>query len=429
MPRKNSTQMTDPGIRKMRKAPKGKRIEKFDAIAPGLSLRVTERGAKSWSVYYRFGGKHQRFTIGSWPAIGVADAREQAGQITNQAKSGVDPKQVRARATAATQAETCKTFEAVAQSYIKRECSKLKRGKEYEAAIRREFIPRWGAYPMTDLRRLHLTDLTDELLDADKPGAAHRAHEITKRIFNWAVERGEIEASPFATMKPPVCKVMRDRVLKRHEIEALWKTWGVMGYPFGPLSKLLLVTAQRLREVAMMEWCEIDLGNAIWIIPGSRTKNGHEMEVPLSSLAIEVIESLPKFTHGSYVFTTTSGKRPVSGFSKMKARTDVLFLKTRQEEARENGQDPVAIKPLEPWRLHDLRRTCRTGLAELGVPEVIAEKVLNHSPRNVLTKIYNRHEYADEKKAALERWALRLREITEPPPANVVPLAPTAETH
>ncbi len=422
MPRRNSKHLTDPGIQKMSRAAKGKRLERFDAGAPGLCVRITDKGVKSWSVYYRLNGKHQRLTIGTWPGIGVAEARNRAREIKEQSKAGVDPKAARATATAATQTEDGKTFKAVAESYIKRECSRLKRGDEYEAAIRRELLPSWGAYLMTDLRRLHLTELTDVLLDASKPGAAHRVHEIAKRIFNWTVERGEIEASPFATMKPPVSKVMRERVLKPHEIEAVWKAWDVMGYPYGPLNKLLLTTAQRLNEVAKMQWPEINLDNALWVIPADRTKSGRATEVPLSSLALDILDDLPRFVQGDHVFTTTSGERPVSSFSKMKARTDSLVLEVAQERARKQGQDPKSVEPMSPWRNHDLRRTARTGLAELGVPEIIAEKVLNHAPRNVLAKIYNRHEYANEKRDALERWAIRLQGIIEPPPENVVHL-------
>ncbi len=106
----------------------------------------------------------------------------------------------------------------------------------------------------------------------------------------------------------------------------------------------------------------------------------------------------------------------------MKARTDSLVLEAAQERARKQGQDPKLLEPMPPWRTHDLRRTARTGLAELGVPEIIAEKVLNHAPRNVLAKIYNRHEYADEKREALEKWAGKIRDLTEPPPENVVRL-------
>ena len=422
MPRKNSKYLTDAGIEKIARAPKGNRLERFDAGVPGLCLRITDKGVKSWSVYYRLNGKHQRMTIGTSPGIGVAAARDCALEIKGQAKAGIDPKEARAATKAKTQIEAQKTFEVIAEKYIKRECPKLKRGREYEAAIRRELLPAWASLPMIDLRRLHLTELTDALLDADKPGAAYRVYAIAKRILNWAAERGEIEASPFATMKPPVSQVMRERVLKPHEIKTVWNTWGVIGYPFGPLNKLLLVTAQRLNEVAGMQWTEIDLNTALWIVPADRTKSGRETEVPLSSLALDILDGLPRFAEGGHVFTTTSGRRPVSGFSKVKARTDALVLEAARERAETQGQDPKVVEPMPNWRTHDLRRTARTGLAELGIPEIISERVLNHAPRNILAKIYNHHDYADEKRDALERWATRLREIIEPPPDNVVRL-------
>ena len=412
MPRRNSKFMTEPGVAKMARAPKGKRIERFDSGADGLSLRITDRGTKTWNICYHFPDaqgrlKHHRFTIGPWPAIGLAQARDTARMVKSQAKAGINPKAERVAAQAAAKAEAQtearKTFRAIAENYINRECSRLKRGQEYEAAIRRELLPTWGARHIADLRRLHLIELTDALLDAGKPMAAYRVYEIAKRILNWAVERGEIEASPFATMKPPAPKVMRDRVLKPDEIKPVWKAWGEMDYPYGPLGKLLLMTAQRLNEVAQMQWCEIDRDNALWVMPADRTKSGRETEVPLSSLALEILDDLPRFTEGDYVFTATSGQRPVSGFSRMKTRADDLSGVTG-------------------WRLHDLRRTARTGLAEIGIPEIIAEMVMNHAPRNVLARIYNRHEYATEKRDALERWANRLREITEPPPENVVKL-------
>ena len=412
MPRRNSKFMTEPGVAKMAKAPKGQRIERFDSGADGLSLRITDRGTKTWNICYHFPDaqgelKHHRVTLGQWPAVGLAQAREEARMVKAEVRSGIDPGARRAGAHAAAkaeaQAEARKTFRAIAENYINRECSRLKRGHEYEAAIRRELLPTWGARPIADLRRLHLIELTDALLDAGKPMAAYRIYEIAKRILNWAVERGEIEASPFANMRPPAPKVMRDRVLKPDEIKPVWKAWGEMDYPYGPLGKLLLMTAQRLNEVAQMQWCEIDRDNALWVMPADRTKSGRETEVPLSSLALEILDDLPRFTQGDYIFTATSGQRPVTSFSKMKTRADNLSGVTG-------------------WRLHDLRRTARTGLAEIGIPEIIAEMVMNHAPRNVLARIYNRHEYAAEKRDALERWANRLREITEPPPLNVVKL-------
>ena len=416
MPRGSAKHLTDPGIGKMSKAKTGKRVERFDAGAPGLALRITDKGVKSWSVYYRLDGKHQRLTIGAWPEIGVAEAREQAREIKSQAKAGVDPKESRKGERAAAEDKAADTFGAIAEIYIKREClgralengkilaPKLKRGWEVERIIRRELMPHWQDRPLAELRKRDAIKLTEGLVDAGKPAAAHRLHEIIRRIGRWAARRDEIDLNPFADMDPPTNKVIRDRYLKPDEIKAVWQAWDTMGYPFGPLGKMLLTTAQRLNEVAQIQWSEIDRDNALWVIPADRTKSGRESEVPLSSLALEVLGAVPRFTDDAFVFTTTSGRRPVSGFSKMKARTDDL-------------------SDVTDWRLHDLRRTARTGLAELGVPQIVAEKVLNHAERNVLVKTYDRHEYAAEKRDALERWALRLREITEPPPQNVVKLS------
>ncbi len=417
MPRRNSRHLTDPGIEKIAKAPKGKRIERFDSGADGLALRITDRGKKTWCISYHFPDdqdrlKHHRYTIGPWPTMGVAQAREEARKVKEQVRAGIDPKAARAAAKAKMRFEGRKTFRALAENYIKRECSKLKRGHEYEAVIRRELLPAWGVILVADLRPAHLNELTDAIEDAGKPTAAYRIHEIAKRILNWAIERGEIEISPFAAMKRPVSKVSRNRALKDHEIKVLWSVWTEQRYPFGPLQQLLILLGQRRSEVAEMWWPEVDLDKREWTIPTSRSKSKREHIVPLSDAAVEILESLPRFTDGDYVFTTTGGRRPVSGFSKAKVRTDQML------------KDQKTV--IDGWRVHDLRRTCRTGMARLGVPEVVSERVLNHLPQG-LEKIYNVHEYMDEKSEALEKWAGHIRDLIEPPPENVVQLATAGE--
>ena len=193
MPKRNSKHLTEPGIKKMARAPKGKRVEKYDSGADGLCLRITDRGTKTWCISYHFPDdngdiKHHRFTIGPWPAIGVVEARDQARLIKSQARARIDPKVARAHDQAAARikgrAEARSTFQAIAENYINREYSRLKRGREYEAAIRRELLPTWGARSIVDLRRLHLIELTDALLDAGKPMVAYRVFEIAKRILN-----------------------------------------------------------------------------------------------------------------------------------------------------------------------------------------------------------------------------------------------------
>ncbi len=416
MPRRNSKFMTEPGVAKMAKAPKGKRIERFDSGADGLSLRITDRGTKTWNICYHFPNaegvlKHHRVTLGQWPAVGVAQAREEARMVKAEVRSGIDPRVRHAGAQAAAkaeaQAEARKTFRAIAENYIALECPGLQRSSETEAIIRRELLPPWSDRHTASFRRSDLTELTDRLIVAGTPMAAHRVYQTATRIFNWALNRGDIEASPFAAMKPPVKKVVRDRALKEHEIKALWSVLTEMAYPFGLLQQLLLLLGQRRSEVAKMRWPEVDFDKREWTIPASRSKSRREHIVPLPDAAVDILKSLPRFADGDFVFTTTAGRVPVGGFSKVKARTDHMLLE--QDTAIEN------------WRVHDLRRTCRTGLARLGVPEIVSERVLNHLPQG-LGKIYNVHEYLDEKRDALARWAQEVQNITEPPPDNVVKL-------
>ena len=416
MPRRNSKFMTEPGIAKMARAPKGKRIERFDSGADGLALRITDRGTKTWNICYHFPDaqgelKHHRVTLGQWPAIGLAQAREEARRVKAEVRSGIDPRGRRAGAHAAAkaeaQAEARKTFGPIAENYIALECPGLQRGVETEAIIRRELLPPWSDRHTAGFRRSDLTELTDRLIVTGTPMAAHRVYQTATRIFNWALNRGDIEASPFAAMKPPVKKVVRDRALKEHEIKALWSVWTELGYPIGLLQQLLLLLGQRRSEVAKMRWPEVDFDKREWTIPAERSKSKREHIVPLPGAAVDILKSLPRFTDGDFVFTTTAGRRPVGGFSKVKARTDQMLV----------DQDAA----IENWRVHDLRRTARTGMARLGVPEIVSERVLNHQPQG-LGKIYNVHEYLDEKAEALARWAQEVTNIIEPPPENVVKL-------
>ena len=417
MPKRNSKHLTEPGIAKMARAPKGKRVERFDSGADGLCLRITDRGTKTWCISYHFPDedghlKHQRFTIGPWSAIGVAEARDQARLIKSQARAGIDPKGVREAAWEKERAEAKtkvrKTFKAIAENYIALEVPRLKRGSESESLIRKMLIPEWGNRQAFKIEPGDLTELTDRLQKEGKPMAARRVYEIATRVFNWAQGRGDIGASPFAALKPPVRKKPRGRALKEHEIKALWPVLTEMAYPFGPLQQLLLLLGQRRSEVAEMRWSEINPDKREWTIPAERSKNDCEHIVPLPNAAVAILDTLPRFTEGDFVFSTTSGRRPVSGFSKGKVRTDQLL-----------AEHQTAI---EDWRVHDLRRTARTGMARLGVPEIVGERVLNHLPQG-LGKIYNVHEYLDEKRDALARWAQEVQNITELPPENLIRLA------
>ncbi|MDA2935273.1 site-specific integrase, partial [Acidobacteria bacterium AH-259-D05] len=180
-----------------------------------------------------------------------------------------------------------------------------------------------------------------------------------------------------------------------------------LGFPFGPFFQLLILTAQRRGEVARIQWKDLDMEKALWTLPAEATKPGRVHDVPLSPTAVEILGTLRRFD-GPYVFTTTSGSRPVSGFSKAKAALDAKILKSRQK------QDP-GVEGLAVWRSHDLRRSAATWMAEAEVPPHVLSALLNHSPGTAqgVTAIYNRFRYTEERRQALAAWAEHLLNLTE----------------
>jgi integrase len=192
------------------------------------------------------------------------------------------------------------------------------------------------------------------------------------------------------------------------ELVALWKVSETLGYPFGPLYQLLLLTGARKSEVSDARWREFDLTKKIWTVPPERFKSNASHLVPLSDAAVAIIEALPRFTKGDHLFTTTYGEKPISGFSKGKDRLDKLMTEHL-------GSAP------SPWVIHDIRRTVRTRLASLRVPDMVAEMVIGHG-RKGLQRVYDQHRYVDEMREALELWASRLRDIVTPPPDNLARL-------
>ncbi len=376
----------------------------WDTEESGFGLKVTSAGSKSYLLQYRMGGRGyptRRYAIGPHGAFTPDQARKRAQELRAIVSGGSDPGLLKAEKRKQAQVLARETFGLFAEEYIKRECPRLKRGDAIVSIIRRELLPHWGNRLISELRRRDAIALTDALIDAGNPAAAHKLHQVIKRIGNWLVERDELETSPFASWKTPTTKTERSRVLADKEIAALWLTWNDIDYPFGAVAKLLLLLGQRRDEVARMQWSEVDLDAAEWTLPPERTKSQRAHLVPLPDTAVALLHDAPRF-RGEFVFSTTGGYRPVGGFSKIKKRVD-------------------AASGVRGWWWHDLRRTCRTGMAALGVPDVVAERVLNHQPQG-LVKTYNLHDYAGEKREALDRWAQRVAEIVTPPPANVVGL-------
>jgi integrase len=233
---------------------------------------------------------------------------------------------------------------------------------------------------------------------------------VIRKFFSWAVERSIIEVSPALHVKKPSAEASRDRVLSDAELRLIWLAAEALGYPYGPLVRLLALTGQRRSEIAGMRRDE--LSGALWTIPAQRTKNGRAHEVPLSTAAQAVLAALPRIAGSDYVLTA-NGRGPASGFARAKNKLDAAVLTLAQEHAAERRQnEPVRITP---WRLHDLRRTMASGLARLGTSPHVIEAILNHRSGVVsgVAAVYNRHQYLDEKRAALEQWARHLKQLAD----------------
>jgi integrase len=390
--------LTDRFLRSIK--PTGKRYIIWDSAVPGFCAIVTARGKVDFAVIRRMPGERVPLTrrVGEYPIMTLAAAREAALQALRDIGAGIDPKGKQEAERRAEVNRRANTFGAAADDFIARHVAKLRSASEVEASIRRELISRWGEKPLSGIGRRDIVDAHEEISDSRGMYAAHKIWDYTSKFFNWCVARGYIEISPCAGIRASEIigrKEPRQRVLNDSETRAVWNATEFLGYPSAPFVRMLLISGQRLREVAEMTWPEIDLDKALWVIPPERMKADSAHEVPLSPAATEILKSLPRWT-GPYVFTTTGGKRPISGFSKMKLRIDKAM--------------PV---PIAPWRFHDLRRSMRTGLSALPIPSNVCELCIAHAQPG-LHRVYDQHSYRDEKRRALEMWADRLHMIVEP---------------
>lgn len=410
--------LTDRYLKSLKPANPGKRIVHWDAAKPSFGVRVTDRGVISFFVLRRMPGKPQpvRVLIGRYPEISLAEARKLATAALGDLVSGVHPK---ARASK----QEANTFAALVEQFLRRpaaarQCTAL----AIEKAINRHLIPRWGTRAASEIKRSDVIAMLGAIDAGAGPYMAAKALALASSIYRFGVTRELVENNPCHLIRPSDFvgeMAPRQRVLTDSEIALVWRaSQGHLRneiestYPAGPFVRLLLLTAVRRSEAARMNWAEVDFDNALWVLPGSRTKGGVPHEVPLSGMAVELLGSLPRFA-GNFVFSTNGGRVPIQGFGKFKDTIDARAAE-------------LASPGLANWRFHDLRRTARTNLATLGVTPFIAELILGHQQQGV-HRVYDVHRYQTEKREALERWANRLRDTVTPPPANVRQLREVAD--
>lgn len=423
--------LTDRKLQALRPALAGKRYEILDQVIAGFGVRVSDTGLRSFILKTRYPGSGHptRRTLGEYPALSLGDARKKAAAWRTLIKQGIDPALAEQRQRETEDRKQATTVTAVAADFFAEKLAGERKGREAERTFRREFLPVWGRRPITEITDLDIV----AVIKAKKrtaPAEARNLLALAKRFFTWAVDQRVygLKISPADSLKPGklIGKKRRgDRILSDDELFALWRAAKRIGYPHGSVYQLLVLAGLRLNEAADAVRSEFDFLNHLWTIPAERMKgeNGEARPhaVPLTGDIMAVLDTLPRFKTGDYLFSTNFGMTPVWMTSKVKARIDARMLHTLRALARRRGEDPGKVT-LAPWVNHDIRRTVRSNLSRLKVSEEAREAVLAHA-RPGIKGTYDLHDYLDEKREALELWAARLRFIVEPPPADVsVPL-------
>jgi integrase len=369
------------------KAPPSGRAEFPDELVTGLRLRIGAN-SKTWVLRARVNEKVINATLGRYPALSLAKARE-AARSRLIAYEQDDP--VRSKLS----------IEIVATDFIERHCKpKNRRWEDQQAMLNRYVLPRWKGRDIGDVRKRDVVQLIDAVIDGGVTVMANRVLAVVHKLFAWAVSRDIIEHNPATGVAKPVAEVPRDRVLTTPEVRAIWKATTHMAYPHGAYIRLLLLSAQRRDEVATMRWSAIDLEKATWKLDAADTKAARAHIVPLSKTVLDILAQLPRLD--DYVLTTRAGTH-ICGYSKSKELLDRFM-------AAELG---IAPSELPNWRIHDLRRTVATRMVGLGIMEEVVGKVLNHARQGVTARHYNHHAYINEKRHALDLWAAELMRIVD----------------
>jgi integrase len=405
---------TDKAIAALR--PKAERYEVWEG--GGFGIRVSPRGAKAWIWVYHFAGRSRRMTLGAYPVMGLADARIKLADARKLLERGIDPgdREVQARKAE----HTAETLAELADTYLDKWARPRKRSAvEDERILRKDVIPAWGRRKAQDIARKDVIALLDRIIDRGSPIAANRTLAVVRRMFGWAVSRDIILANPCAAVKAPGKENRRDRVLSADEIVSLWRS---LDNPETPISqpirlalKFQLVTAQRKGEVINAEWSEFDFGEGVWTIGARRTKNAMPHRVPLSQLALAVLDEIRAVAPGRevrWLFLSPRREGPITG--------------PAVDHAMRDNRKTLGTGDATP---HDLRRTAASHMTSIGISRLVVSKILNHAEPGI-TAVYDRHSYDREKRTALNAWSARLEAIIGAHPDDrstiVVPLRASA---
>ncbi len=357
------------------------RREYFDRHVRGLALRVSPTGGKSWVLLYRHHRRLRRWTIGRFPTLSLADARELARAGLRDVGRGQDPAQTKRNANEAL------TFAELADRYIAEHARPRKRTwKNDDCVLRPDVLPHWRHWAAHEIQRRDARELIQAVARRGAPIGANRLRALLHTVFNFAIAHEIVETNPITHVPRPGVERRRNRVLTAEEIRTLWTRLDDEFSPMAAAFRLRLLTAQRGGEVHALRWTDLDLEGAWWTIPGESSKNGLPHRVPLTAPVLEILQGLRAIARPDavHVLEGARGKRQLS--------------------------EATARLAIPDFRGHDLRRTAASQMASAGVPRLVIGKVLNHAESSV-TAVYDRHSYDSEKRVALETWARTLDAI------------------
>ena len=332
----------------------------------------------------------------------MAEAREKARLWLKLIAKGEDPRNIERREREAKQLSNDNTFGKAFEEYVADHVKPLRKAADIEREMRKDLLSRWKDKPLSEISRRDVKTM----VSAVKKRGPYQAHNVlshTRTFFNWVIDQDEygIEASPCDHIKPGTTigkKKSRQRILSDPELKAFWFATGKLGYPFGTLFRLLLMNGQRRSEIAEASWREFDMKKCILTIPPERFKSDSEHMVPLTGDIMALLDTIPKWNAGDFLFSTTGGRTAINGFSYQKRRLDNIMT------------GALGDIELKPWVLHDLRRTVKSRLASLKVRDEVSEMIIGHG-RKGMQRIYDQYEYIDEMREGLEAWNAKLREI------------------
>ncbi len=386
----------------------------FDAQCPGLAVRVTTKGTRTFLVQWtdKLTRRKVREPLGVWGSITIDQARSAARVRLGEVAKGLDPVADRNEKRAAVErekAELALTLDALLSRWADLHLSSRRPRYAAEAvrSVRRAFAKQLSE-PAARLSREQTVALLDQIVAKGNPVAAGRAMAYGRACYSWAEKRGMVPLNPFRNLPVSAAATERERVLSDDEVRDTWRAAAAISYPFGPFYQLAILTLQRRDEVAGMRWSELSPDGCTWLIPGARMKNGKPHDVHLSSPARQILRLLPRQDGQDLVFSTT-GKTPISGFSRAKKTLDDAVMMTNERHRTPGRTSPALV----PWRLHDIRRTGVSTLARLGIDSIVADKLLGHQAAKLrgVAAVYQRHDFADERARALETWAAHVIQL------------------